>query len=1323
MLVAFDLAQDKIVSYANDTTMLSPSVEEYEAIGVTGVTVDNLVAVNAKVAELGGDDVDSTIEVQAVVNQQVQEQVTEETQPESDYEVGAFDVAMIKIVAFAEDSRNPTPTVEDYAAIEVTGVSLDNLSVINGKVDALVGDDVDTQIEIQTLVEQQPLVQDQVTTKTEQATTEAAQAMAEAAQATAEAEQATAEAEQATAEAGQATAEAGQAAFDTALAKIVAYANDSGNPAPTVEDYVAIEIIGVTVDNLAAVNAKVDALVGGEVDTTVEVQAVVDEQAQEQAAAEATQAAIDAAQAKIVAYAEDTTSPAPTVEDYVAIEVAGVTVDNLAEVNAKVDAEVGIDVDTTVEVQAVVDEQAQEQATADAAQAAFNTALAKIVAYANDSANPAPTVADYVAIDVTGVSADNLAAINAKVDALIGDEVDTEVEVQALVDQQAQEQAVAEAAQASFDTALAKIVAYAEDNTNPQPTLDDYTAIDVTGVTADNLAAVNTKVDALIGDEVDTEVEVQALVDQQAQEQAAAEAAQVSFDTALAKIVAYAEDNTNPASTVADYVAIDVTGVTADNLAEVNAKVDVLIGNEVDTTVEVQALVDQQAQEQAAAEAAQASFDTALAKIVAYAEDNTNPTPTVEDYVVIEIAGVTVDNLAAVNAKVDALVGGEVDTTVEVQAVVDEQAQEQTTADAAQAAFDTALDKIVAYANDSANPAPTVEDYVAIEVAGVTVDNLAAVNAKVDALVGGEVDTTVEVQAVVAEQAQEQTTAEAAQAAFDTALAKIVAYANDSANPAPTVEDYVAIEVAGVTVDNLAAVNAKVDALVGGEVDTRVEVQNLVSTPDTANQTVTGSEDTVIEIRLAGIDLDGEIASFSLTSLPDNGKLFLDNSGEQPSDEATLNTGYDALDGDITLYFMPNVNWTGDTRFNYVAQDSDGRIDASPASVYIEVIQNENDPVDIITGAEGGLLSLEFLGNIDALGIIDITDQSFAVNDPENSIDLFQIDTNQSVAVSNLIGANSTWDYSIRLAEELGIDVAVVETNIAASLLPLVLGGSVSSITFTPSDPSSTIDNASLNELLATTDFVTENPLELLDFIGLDALTVGTENLFTATTLGSEEVYTESVAGLLNVGLLNPDKEQLIYEGTDGDEQLNGNESNNRIYGFDGDDTLLGLGGNDLLRGGIGADILDGGGGDDTLIDGIGNGVEGDTLIGGAGKDSIQVSDLSFKSIDGGEDEDTLVLMGEGIEFDLSEADEKIDNIEVIDISGKGDNSLTLTESAVLNITDNDNFIQIDGDVDDSVTLTGAEFTETVALNDTSYDIYQLGAATVYVESEMSVEI
>jgi hypothetical protein len=60
----------------------------------------------------------------------------------------------------------------------------------------------------------------------------------------------------------------------------------------------------------------------------------------------------------------------------------------------------------------------------------------------------------------------------------------------------------------------------------------------------------------------------------------------------------------------------------------------------------------------------------ALVKIAAYATDNTNAAPTVEDYTAAGVTGVTTSNLAAVNAAVDALTGANVDTTTEVQAVV-----------------------------------------------------------------------------------------------------------------------------------------------------------------------------------------------------------------------------------------------------------------------------------------------------------------------------------------------------------------------------------------------------------------------------------------------------------------------------------------------------------------------------------------------------------------------------------------------------------------------------------------------------------------------------
>ena len=61
--------------------------------------------------------------------------------------------------------------------------------------------------------------------------------------------------------------------------------------------------------------------------------------------------------------------------------------------------------------------------------------------------------------------------------------------------------------------ALAKIAAYADSSSNPVPTVTDYRDAGVTGVTADNLAAVNYRVDAVVKTAADELPEVQALVD------------------------------------------------------------------------------------------------------------------------------------------------------------------------------------------------------------------------------------------------------------------------------------------------------------------------------------------------------------------------------------------------------------------------------------------------------------------------------------------------------------------------------------------------------------------------------------------------------------------------------------------------------------------------------------------------------------------------------------------------------------------------------------------------------------------------------------------
>ncbi len=92
-----------------------------------------------------------------------------------------------------------------------------------------------------------------------------------------------------------------------------------------------------------------------------------------------------------------------------------------------------------------------------------------------------------------------------------------------------------------------------------------------------------------------------------------------------------------------------------------------------------------------------------------------------------------------------------------------------------------------------------------------------------------------------------------------------------------------------------------------------------------------------------------------------------------------------------------------------------------------------------------------------------------------------------------------------------------------------------------------------------------------------------------------------------------------LFEGTEGDDVIEGNALANDIFGFGGDDTLFGLDGSDTISGGEGDDTIFGGNngdfvfggeGDDTLFGDEGNdfvrgGEDSDTVFGGAGNDIL----------------------------------------------------------------------------------------------------------------------
>jgi uncharacterized protein YdbL (DUF1318 family) len=173
---------------------------------------------------------------------------------------------------------------------------------------------------------------------------------------------------------------------------------------------------------------------------------------------------------------------------YANAEVTGVTSTNLTAINSALDSAPvnGIAADTTPEVQAIVD--------------AYSAILASADGVGGNSTTPL-TGAQYSAIGVTGVSGtatpgSALYLLNNTVDAIPTAGVDTVAEVQFLAD------------------AAARVMA-AAGGTSTQAsavTLTDLTALGIVGVTAGNLAAVQTAIQNTAPDSaIDTQAELQAI--------------------------------------------------------------------------------------------------------------------------------------------------------------------------------------------------------------------------------------------------------------------------------------------------------------------------------------------------------------------------------------------------------------------------------------------------------------------------------------------------------------------------------------------------------------------------------------------------------------------------------------------------------------------------------------------------------------------------------------------------------------------------------------------------------------------------------------------
>ncbi|MDA5564405.1 hypothetical protein PJK54_12090 [Cobetia sp. MMG027] len=408
-----------------------------------------------------------------------------------------------------------------------------------------------------------------------------------------------------------------------------------------------------------------------------------------------------------------------------------------------------------------------------------------------------------------------------------------------------------------------------------------------------------------------------------------------------------------------------------------------------------------------------------------------------------------------------------------------------------------------------------------------------------------------------------------------------------------------------------------------------------------------------------------------------------------------------------------------ETDVNVTVVDGDGdTITGDITFIGEESLDSIENTAPEVTGDSTKLLGLV---GLDALGVIDFSENEVFITDNENNL------TSVVVSVASLVDIDpgdivfDSADISIDqdLAAELGLSAAISGDD--SGLENVVVSGAT--LTITASD-GGVMDNLAVNELLST---LTLNDGVVLNASLLNAINVTATDVYDAST-------TLTLSSLADVSVL--DGNDYLFSG-DGDDNLidqNGLAVDVQLYGYAGADALTGGSGNDLIRGGDGIDVVNGGDGNDILFGGKGD----DTLIGGAGSnifdggegdDTLVTSTLTFE-IDGGAGIDTLSFDNTGESIDLTALlDANVSantatNVEVLDISASSETgtSLKIDADTVLNLTDGDNELYIDGDEGDSVEAAGATSSATTTeFNGTTYDTYQLGDATLYIDQDVTV--
>lgn len=219
------------------------------------------------------------------------------------------------------------------------------------------------------------------------------------------------------------------------------------------------------------------------------------------------------------------------------------------------------------------------------------------------------------------------------------------------------------------------------------------------------------------------------------------------------------------------------------------------------------------------------------------------------------------------------------------------------------------------------------------------------------------------------------------------------------------------------------------------------------------------------------------------------------------------------------------------------------------------------------------------------------------------------------------------------------------------------------------------------------------------------------DQAFVTTTFmpdGSLITQSNTRVGTANADTLNGSAGSDFLHGAAGNDTIDGGAGQDLVYGGDGNDTVRGGLGNDYVFGNDGDDQLFGGDGNDYLVGGTGI----DTLRGEAGNDFLLFDPQD--TLDGGAGIDTIYL-NDWRERAIDLADSKILNVERFDLSNRTNDTLRVTASDIVRVSDNDQ-LWVRGDSVDGVNGAGFTRVGTVSDQGTQFVHFTSGGASLYIQ-------